>query len=596
MGMRTTSRDAIVHLTTPQAPPAWALLERELLRRQSEACEAFYAHYFDERGYFLCTPRWGADDGPDDAAENLLNWPMLHALGAPDVVLALYKRGWEGHLRQYSEARTVESPLARDGMYYKEFPTMFDWFHHGEGFSAFFLQGLSDPDDRPFQRRTLRYAGFYLNEDPQAPNYDPEHRLIRSLVNGSRGPLLRQTTPLDWSGDPFEIEGRYTPRHGERSFQQMLERFEVRKDVIGDHPLNMGATTLAFNAYALTGEPKYRDWILDYLGAWVERTEANGGVLPTNIGLDGAIGGALGGRWWGGIYGWGFSFPDPTGKTIHYPFFQQRAHYSFANALLLTGDRSYLAPWRSTLDRVNANAKVVDGTTLYPHMYGAIGSRSGGDEAGWYEYRRQPFAPGALELYYWTLDRRLLDLLPARPRWIAFLDGDDPTYPEDALRHELEALRQHMEVVRSDTTTPDTRLSDEPHGFNPAIIGTLNQLMLGGLPTGRHGYPLHCRLRYFDPERRRAGLPEDVAALVERMTEDEVIVSLVNTNAVRSRTVVAQAGAYAEHHITDVTITGQTVPVDHSHVVVALAPGAGGRMRVTMQRYAHQPTFAFPWT
>src|SRR5437763_1694489 len=82
--MCAMTRDPILHVTTPEAPPAWALLERELLQRESEACAAFFAHYFDERGYFLCTPRWGADDGPDDAAENLLNWPMLHALGAPD--------------------------------------------------------------------------------------------------------------------------------------------------------------------------------------------------------------------------------------------------------------------------------------------------------------------------------------------------------------------------------------------------------------------------------------------------------------------------------------------------------------------------------
>ena len=30
--------------------------------------------------------------------------------------------------------------------------------------------------------------------------------------------------------------------------------------------------------------------------------------------------------------------------------------------------------------------------------------------------------------------------------------------------------------------------------------------MLGGLPTGRTGFPLHCRLRYFDPERQRTDL------------------------------------------------------------------------------------------
>jgi hypothetical protein len=107
---------------TPVAPPGWALLERQLLKAQSDACEAFYDHYFDEKGYLLCVQRWGGDDGPDDAAENQLNWTMLHALGGSDKVLSLFKRGWEGHLRQCTEAKTVEVDLAREGMYYKEFP------------------------------------------------------------------------------------------------------------------------------------------------------------------------------------------------------------------------------------------------------------------------------------------------------------------------------------------------------------------------------------------------------------------------------------------------------------------------------------------
>jgi hypothetical protein len=126
-------------------------------------------------------------------------------------------------------------------------------------------------------------------------------------------------------------------------------------------------------------------------------------------------------------------------------------------------------------------------------------------------------------------------------------------------------------------------------------VGTHIQLMLGGLPTGRHGYPLHCRLRYFDPARRRAGIPEDVAALVERITEDEVTVTLVNVSQTDDRAVVVQGGAYAEHQIASVTAEGQTVAIDHPHVAVTLAPGAGARLRVTLRRYANQPTFAFPW-
>ena len=42
-------------------------------------------------------------------------------------------------------------------------------------------------------------------------------------------------------------------------------------------------------------------------------------------------------------------------------------------------------------------------------------------------------------------------------------------------------------------------MSDDMNHMNPATIGALTQLMLGGIPTGRDVHVLHCRLRYFDP-------------------------------------------------------------------------------------------------
>ena len=118
-----------IQINSPMSPPEWALLERELLKVSSEACEEFYKKYFDERGYLNCVARWSANDGPDDAAENFLNWTMLHALGGDDKVLEMYKKAWEGHIRQYTELKTVETELFREGVYYKEFPSMFDWMH-----------------------------------------------------------------------------------------------------------------------------------------------------------------------------------------------------------------------------------------------------------------------------------------------------------------------------------------------------------------------------------------------------------------------------------------------------------------------------------
>ena len=47
----------------------------------------------------------------------------------------------------------------------------------------------------------------------------------------------------------------------------------------------------------LTGEQKYKDWVVEYVNAWKERTAATGGNIPSNIGLDGKPGGEYGGKW-----------------------------------------------------------------------------------------------------------------------------------------------------------------------------------------------------------------------------------------------------------------------------------------------------------
>ena len=243
--------DVVLSIEKAMTPPEWALLERSLIDMETEACLEFFDKYFDNRGWLKCVERWGGDDGPDDAIENLTGWPILHAVGGPNSILHMYKAGWEGHLRQYTEAKTVDVPFARDGMYYKEFPVMIDWLHNGETLTVFNLQGLSDPCDPQFQRRVRRYAGFYMNEDPDAPNYDSKHKIIRSMFNGSRGPLLRKATALDWAGDPIEINDQFILLHGENSYEQMLEHFQDYNDIIGDHPQNLAATSLAANAYML---------------------------------------------------------------------------------------------------------------------------------------------------------------------------------------------------------------------------------------------------------------------------------------------------------------------------------------------------------
>ena len=136
---------------------------------------------------------------------------------------------------------------------------------------------------------------------------------------------------------------------------------------------------------------------------------------------------------------------------------------------------------------------------------------------------------------------------------------------------------------------------------------------------------LHARLRYFDPERRRAGIPEDVASLVEQMDADSLTISLVNLNPVHERTAIVQAGAYGEHQVESVEVHdetatglqgsngnghaaqrstangvrgdghGVTTQVGHRHFTVRIAPGSGTQLKLRLRRYVNRPTLAFPW-
>ncbi len=573
-----------IDVTTPLPVPEWARLQRRLLAEQVSACREFYGKYFDARGHLQCFVRWGANDGPDDAFENFNGWPELHALGADDEIMRLYVRGHEGLLRQYTEARTVETPIAREGMYHREFIVQSDWMHHGEGLQLFNRMGLSLGAEPRHVTRARRFAGFYLGEDPEAPNYDPRLRLIRSLQNGSRGPMLRPATALDWVGDPFDV-AQFVALHGEKTYAQFLAHYQEYTDVAGDHFLNLVATTLPLTAYLVTGEPKYRDWIVGYLDAWLDRMARNGGIVPSHVDhRDGRIGGP-GNRWWGGAYGWGFSPLNPVNGRRENRNRIPRAMVGFVNATLVTGDTKYADAWRAMRDAINAQARTVDGRREYPTMHGAD---------GWYGWQDRPWNIGALELWY--LSMRHDDLARVeRAGWRAFLEGSDPDYPATALRRDLDTLARRTAAMRADATPPERRLADNMLDYNPATIGALTQLMQGGLVPGREGGLLQARLRYFDPERKRAGVPPDVAALVSSLSAEETVVTLVNTSATAARTVLVQGGAYGEHRFESVRFDGRSVTLGARTFTVHLPPGTGAKLTLALRRYAAAPTLVHPW-
>ena len=226
----------------------------------------------------------------------------------------------------------------------------------------------------------------------------------------------------------------------------------------------------------------------------------------------------------------------------------------------------------------------VDGRRQYPTMYGAD---------GWYGWQAQPWNVGALEVWYWSMKQEDLERVPQDP-WIAYLQGRNPGYPETALQKDLQSIETRLAQVRGDKTTAAQRLADNMMDFNPVAVDALIRLTLGGLPPGRDGGLLNARLRYFDPARKRAGLPEDVAALVSEITATRTRVTLVNLNQASARTVVVQGGAYGEHRIESAEANGQTQRINSPDFVVRLAPGAGASVTIAMTRYSATPTEVFP--
>lgn len=540
-------------------PPEWALAERTLLKAASDAVEVFSDRYVDDRGYVKCVERWGGNDGADDAMENFGGWTLLYALGGDEKVLALYKRAWEGHLQQFTEAKAPGIEMAENGMYWREFVTSFDWEHTGEALAAFNLYALARPEDTTYRNRVSRFADFYTGADPEADNYDSEHRVIKSIHNGSRGAKITPASEMDWGGLP--VEGA----------PERLTRYSTASNIKGDHPLNLCTAALGFNAYLLSREQRFRDWTLEYLDAWQERILDNGGNIPTNIGLDGTIGGEWDGKWYGGVFGWDF---DPESGSRNY--FIRGPRIGFGVGLLLTGNRGYMEPLRRQIVNLYDVQRVENDQVLLPRKHG---------DDGWYGYSANEHLDVQRDIYLSTFDRTDLEGL-ARDPWIQYLDGNNADYPVDALRRDLNEVQERVEGIRADPSIDYERTSDYPQRFNPAVVGSLVNLMLGGNHPGRAGNVLHSRLLYLDPSRDRVGLPDQVGALVDRITPDGVRVRLVNLDTANSQDVVVRAGAYGEHQFTKVDGEDAETNV----IRVRLAPGSGGTLELGMRLFVNQPT------
>ncbi|MBV9864310.1 MAG: hypothetical protein JO316_03060 [Abitibacteriaceae bacterium] len=612
-----TNSATTIRATQMAAPPAWALGQRMLIDKMNEAAPVFQERYTRPDGTFIWRQTWPGMDGSDDGYESYHNWPLFYALGGSAQLHNRSRFLWDAVTRQFTDY----------GQVWREFDAYYDWMHHGESSIYFYYFGLADPTVQVDRARTLRFARMYMGEDNAAQNWDAPRRMMRSPINGSKGPRFENSWD-DWATHrailahyppPFDdipgVPGPTADWNDDSIYHEILRRLNERQ-MQGDVPLNLTSTSLITHAYLYTGEDRYRAWVLDYLEAWAERIAANNGLCPDNVGPNGIIGelmgeAAQGARWWGGYYGW--QWPHGFMSII------QPLTIAAMNAVLLTGDMRYLDIPRGQLDRMIDLGRVENGQLLIPHRY---------TDAGWTSYR--PLSP-EYPLQLWFMSQAAQDwkrveafperrtywpsVRPGRSKgddihiapWYCYLMDDNPQYPQQIINEQWNEITRRMERMAHDEGDPEEWDVHHWQEINPVHTEALLQLTCGGPQIIYHGGLLHVRLRYFDTDAHRPGLPPDVGALVQHLDANSVTVTLSNTSPLRKRYLMLQAGAFGEHSFTDLTELPlsatealrsikleKTTTHTRKLVTVELPPGRCIKLRLGMRRYVNHPSYEQP--
>jgi hypothetical protein len=178
--------------------------------------------------------------------------------------------------------------------------------------------------------------------------------------------------------------------------------------------------------------------------------------------------------------------------------------------------------------------------------------------------------------------------------WLRFLRGELPNYPEAILTRNLEQCAARLDFIASDDVDPDTYGDSYLQQRNPITMEGLVELTMGGPLPIYNGGLLHIRLRYFDAQHDRPGLPPDVAALVRALHKDSTVVELVNLSGNETREVCLQGGGFGEHRFTEARWhDGQEtrhVEITQDALTVRLAPRSSGRLEISTELYANRPT------
>ena len=275
-------------------------------------------------------------------------------------------------------------------------------------------------------------------------------------------------------------------------------------------------------------------------------------------------------------------------------------------AALMTGDMSHLDLCRSQLDMLWSQRREFDGVIKVPVRHG---------DQGWFDFQT-PNLHLYIHLHYLSqsdedlarlnevfADGERFDDIPAdganawpSQAWSAFVEGKNPQFPKQVTENTFRQVCDALDKVEADDTDPETRECYHFHRLNPVFPEGLVRMAMGTPAALYNGGLLQTHLCYFDPERRRPGLPQDVAALVSSVSADEAHVELVNLDSLGSREVIIQAGSFGEHEFTRIAGGGgqERADVDASSFTLHLEPGSAVSLHLGMRRYARAPSYALP--
>ena len=620
-------------------PPLWAILQRKLIDTINDTPGLIMEKYVKPNGYMMWPndPDFKSIDALDDMYESFHNWPLFYMIGGHEKFLTFSHRQFDAITEQFSKLDTgYGHPMVVNG-----YEQGYDWMHQGEGYLFFYLINLADPKNPVSIERSIKFAGFMLNEG--ADNYDFDNKVMKCCYVGSMGAGKRffDKKPwiwadyMQWYGLPYhDIPGitNIDDIKNEENAQKMADvRYERLKD--SDTVTNLAATSMVLNAYLHTGDQKYKDWIIDYINAWKKEMEKNNGIMPDNRGPGGTFGECMNGKWYGGFYGWtwphGFAtMGDPLTMACE-------------NETLLTSDINCMDMIRSQLDIMASHAIEVDGTLYIPHKYADPGtiheyyvhedkfltvpektSKNPNykrllEKDGWFEFI--PLSP-VFPVHLWFISREDKDLAFVRKvrnekikdyenfyngyskyqggndaMWINYLEGGLIDFPEKVMQHNLNQVYERLNFIYTDTE-PQEEYSDAYLQFrNPVTVEGLIQLTMGGPFPLYNGGLLQVSVCYYDIDKKRMGLPENIAALVSKIGAEGIDLTLINLHPTRSGQMYIQAGAFAEHTFTKIITENEETIINDSRFIIKMEPVNILQMRLKMDRYSNKPAYQWPF-